>query len=140
MDKYLSKHPNVMGYCDNHAYFSNSAIHWVLRKLVYGIPSKYCTHEMDPYATKFYGVLPARVDFLKNVYGLPAEKCELLVMGADDDLVDATLKTEIRSEMRTKYNIADGDFLIMTGVKIDAFKTHTLLLMDVIKRINNLKL
>ena len=28
-----------------------------------------------------------RVDFLKELYDIPAEKCELLVMGADDTIL-----------------------------------------------------
>ncbi|MDD6211889.1 MAG: glycosyltransferase, partial [Clostridiales bacterium] len=84
-------------------------------------------------------VLPARVEFLKNLYKLPAEKCELLVMGADDDLVEAAAKPEVRATIRQKYHIADDDFLIMTGGKIDQFKTQTLLLMEAVQKINDPK-
>ena len=43
---------------------------------------------INPYVNKFYGVLPARVDFLINEYKLPKNKVELLVMGADDDCIE----------------------------------------------------
>lgn len=74
---------------DNHSDFSNSARNWlsknVLHKIVWRTMAKNRT-----ICKKFYGVLPARVDFLIDVYNLPKEKCELLVMGADDDLVKRT--------------------------------------------------
>ncbi len=132
---YLKKHPNVRVYVDNHADFSNSATNWVSRKVLHGIVWKYCAHRINPYTKKFYGVLPARVDFLRNIYGLPHDKCELLVMGADDDAVQAAAKPEVRQEIREKYGLKDDDFVIMTGGKIDAYKTQTLLLMEAVKRI-----
>lgn len=57
--------------------------------------------KIEPYVKKFYGVLPARVDFLIDVYNLPKEKCELLVMGADDDLVKKNEKPEIRKKFES---------------------------------------
>lgn len=93
--------------------------------------------KIEPYVKKFYGVLPARVDFLIDVYNLPKEKCELLVMGADDDLVKKNEKPEIRKKIRKQYNISEQDFLVMTGGKIDAFKTQTFLLMEAINEIKN---
>lgn len=138
--KYLKEHKNVKVYCDNHADFSNSATNFVSKNLLHGIVWKHCAHEIEPYATKFYGVLPCRVDFLKNIYGLPAEKCELLVMGADDDLVKAAAAPEVRRSIREQYGIADDDFLVITGGKIDAWKTQTLLLMQAVREIDDPKL
>lgn len=137
---YVREHRNVKVYCDNHADFSNSATNWVSKNLLHGIVWKHCAKRIEPYTKKFYGVLPARVDFLKNVYGLPPEKCELLVMGADDDAVKKADRPEVKKSVREKYHIADDDFLVMTGGKIDAFKTQTLMLMDAVNRIDNEKL
>ncbi len=131
--KFIKRH-NVQVYVDNHADFSNSAKNWVSRRLLHGIVWKRCAKRIEPLVAKFYGVLPARVDFLKNVYGVSAEKCELLVMGADDALVYATSQKE---ELEKKYNICKDDFLIVTGGKIDAFKTQTLLLMKAVSEITN---
>jgi len=140
--RYLKKHPSVKVYADNHADFSNSATNWLSKNVLHKIIWKSCAKKIEPYVTRFYGVLPARVDFLKNVYGLPEEKVELLVMGADDDKVSEASKPEIRSEIRSKYGIADDDFLIITGGKIDLFKKQTLLLMDAVNNIakKNVKL
>lgn len=137
--KYLKKHPNVTVYVDNHADFSNSAKNWMSFTFLHKILWKHCAKIINPYTKKFYGVLPARVDFLKNVYNLPPEKIELLVMGADDDRVEAALKPEVRSEIRKKYGIAEDDFLIITGGKIDNFKKQILYLMEAVNKLQNAK-
>jgi glycosyltransferase involved in cell wall biosynthesis len=92
---------------------------------------------IEPYTTRFYGVLPARVDFLKNVYKIPEEKVDLLLMGADDEKVIKAKDPNVRKEIREKYKIKEDDFLIMTGGKIDTAKWQTLLLMEAVKEINN---
>lgn len=137
---YLKKHKNVVVYVDNHADFSNSATNWLSKNILHGIIWCHCAKIIEPFTTKFYGVLPARVDFLKNIYKLPANKCELLVMGADDDLVEAASKPEVRQSIRKKYGISEDDFLVITGGKIDQWKTQTLLLMEAVKNINDPKL
>ncbi len=137
--KYVKKHPQVKVYVDNHADFSNSATNWLSKNVLHKMIWKHCAQMIEPYTTKFYGVLPVRVDFLKNVYGLPADKCELLVMGADDDAVKAADKPKIKAEIRNKYGIDADDFLVITGGKIDAFKTQTLLLMEAVQKIDDPK-
>ncbi len=140
--KYLKKHPDTRVYADNHADFSNSASNWVSKNILHKIIWRHYAKKLEPYTAKFYGVLPARVDFLKSVYGLPEEKCELLVMGADDDEVKKAKKPEMRAEKRKKYGLTDSDFVIMTGGKIDHNKRETLQLMDAVNAISdrNIKL
>ena len=135
--KYLKKHPNVTVFVDNHADFSNSATNWFSKNVLHKIVWKHTEHEIEPYTKKFYGVLPVRVDFLKDIYGLPSEKCELLVMGADDDLVKMAKSTNARDRIRQQYGINEDDFLIMTGGKIDQWKTQTLLLMQAVQNIKD---
>ena len=133
--RYLDKHREVKVYCDNHADFSNSATNWFSKNILHKIIWRRCAQRINPYTIKFYGVLPARVDFLVNMYGLPTEKCELLVMGADDDLVEKASQIDVKNRIRKKYGIKNDDFLIVTGGKIDAWKAQTLLLMDAVKSI-----
>lgn len=137
--RYLKKHPNVRVYADNHADFSNSAKNWVSKYIQHRILWRRCAQKINPYVTKFYGVLPARVDFLVNEYKLPARKVELLVMGADDDAVKAAQSDEIKGAIRAKYGIAPDDFLIMYGGKTDNYKKQTLLLMDAVNRLQDPK-
>ena len=138
--KYLRTHSNVVTYVDNHADFSNSATNWMSKNILHKIIWRYHAQKINPFVKKWYGVLPARVDFLKDVYGLPANKIEFLPMGADDDLVEKYTHPEIRLEYRKKYDIAEDDQLIVTGGKIDLAKTQTMLLMDAVNQINNPKL
>lgn len=127
--KYLRSVPQIPVYVDNHADFSNGATNWFSKNILHKIVWRWCAHKIEPYAKKFYGVLPARVDFLKDVYELPAEKCELLVMGADDELVEKAKVSGAREQIRAQYGIAEDDFLVMTGGKINHNRPETLNLM-----------
>ena len=137
--KYLKENKNVKVYVDNHADYSNSATNFLSKNILHKIFWKRSAKMIEPYVTKFYGVLPARVDFLTDLYKLPKEKCELLVMGADDEKVKEAAATEVRESIRGKYKINDDDFLIVTGGKIDEFKRQTLYLMDAVNNIDNRK-
>lgn len=134
--KYLRKNPGVKTYVDNHNDFSNSGRNMVSKYVLHKGIWKLMYKKIAPYTEKFYGVLPARVDFLINIYGTPKNKTELLVMGADDEEIERVEIKHTREEIRKRYGIKDDDFLIVTGGKIDAFKTQTLLLLEAINEIN----
>lgn len=135
--KYLKKYPNVVAYVDNHADFSNSATNWLSKNILHRMIWKHYAQLILPYTKKFYGVLPARVDFLKDIYKIPKEKIKLLMMGVDDDLVGKARDFAVRQDLRNIYNISKDDFLIMTGGKIDLAKHQTLLLMQAVQEIPN---
>lgn len=135
--KYLKKHNNVTCYADNHADFSNSATNWISKNVLHRIIWRYYAQMLVPYVKKFYGVLPARIDFIVKMYGIPKYKCDLLVMGADDDYVEKS--AFMRESIRKKYDIYNDDFLLLTGGKIDMEKQQTLLLMKAVQRLNNPK-
>lgn len=135
--RYLKLHTGITVYVDNHADFSNSATNWFSKNILHKIVWRRCERKIEPFTKKFYGVLPARVDFLINIYKLPPEKCELLVMGADDDQVKKAKESNARRLIRSKYGISDGDFLLVSGGKIDKWKTQTILLMQAVHRIKN---
>ena len=137
--RYLKKNPKTVVYVDNHSDFSNSATNWVSKHIQHEIVWKHYAQMINPYVKKFYGVLPARVDFLINEYKLPKDKVELLVMGADDENVKNADNPGTIKSLRSKYGIKEDDFLIMTGGKIDQWKTQTLLLMEAVKQIKDEK-
>lgn len=138
--KYLKENPNVKVFVDNHADFSNSATNWVSKNILHKILWRRCAKMIEPYTTKFYGVLPARVDFLVDMYKLPKEKVDLLVMGADDEEVKKVQHKETIEFVRKENGINEDEFFIVTGGKIDLFKPQTLLLMEAVNRIPNAKL
>lgn len=135
--KYKKENPQVIIYADNHADFTNSATNWLSKEILHKIIWRHYAQLLVPYVQKFYGVLPVRVDFLKDVYHIPSKKCELLVMGADDDLVMQAKRLNMRNYIRGKYGISENDFLIITGGKVDQWKTQTLLLMKAVLKLNN---
>lgn len=139
--KYLKTHQECTVYADNHSDFSNSARNWISKNILHRLLWKHMAQAVNPYVKRFYGVLPARVDFLVDVYKLPREKCYLLLMGADDEYVESALNQESIKKTKVGYDVESSDFLIVTGGKIDLAKTQTLLLMEAVKRIQgNVKL
>ena len=134
--KYLSSHPNVVAYADNHADYSNSGTNWISKNILHKIIWKHYARKLFPYVRKFYGVLPARVGFLTDCYGVPSEKCELLVMGADDELVEETKRLNKREKVRRAYEVSDDDFLIATGGKINKYRPEVLNLIKAVININ----
>lgn len=131
--KYVKKHPNVKLFVDNHADFTNSATNVLSKILLHKIVWKHYAHKLLPYTEKFWGVLPARVEFLTDVYKLPKEKCDLLVMGADDELVEKSNTQKEDKKLREQYGIRNTDLLIVTGGKIDKAKIQTELLIKAVK-------
>ena len=135
--RYAKKHVDVIIYVDNHCDFSNSATNWISKNILHKIVWKSKAKRLNPYVKKFYGVVPARVDFLAEMYDLPREKIELLEMGADDEKVQIAADKNKISNLRKKYAIKDSDFLIVTGGKIDQAKQQTLLLMEAVKELSH---
>ena len=121
---------------DGHSDFSNSAQGFVSRRILHGIIYKHCAREIEPYVTKFYGVLPARVDFFIDVYNLPKDKVDLLVMGSEDKKAEAAMTEENIADNRKKYGVEPDDFLVVFGGKVDLAKTQVLLLMDAVNHMN----
>src|SRR5690625_2302741 len=74
--KYAERNPKVKIYVDNHADFSNSARNWLSKNILHKIIWRRCAHLIEPFTDKFYGVLPARVDFLRDMYKLPKDNIE----------------------------------------------------------------
>lgn len=135
--KYLKKHPNVKCRVDNHADHTNSAIS-IFGEIIHKTLWKYTANRINKYSQVFYGVLPARCDFLYEMYDVPKEKIELLVMGADDELVEESKK---RLDLtRAKYNISSNDFLIVSGGKIDIHKKEIINLLKSYQKMDNNKI
>ena len=125
---FIKKYGSTKIYVDCHADFVNSARNCISKNILHKVIYKYCFQKIEPYTRKFYGTLPLRVNFLKDVYNIPEHKTELLLMGVDDTLVDKSKKDDIRKDVRKKYNIFFNDFLIVTGGKIGREKNiHSLI-------------
>jgi 1,2-diacylglycerol 3-alpha-glucosyltransferase len=129
--RYARSHPNVKIYVDGHTDFMNSAKTWISKNILHRIIYRYCAQSIEPYTRKFYGVLPVRVDFFQTMYGIPAEKTDLLVLGAEDSKVDLDRRDDIRSLLRKELGIQDSDFVVVSGGKIDRRKNIHILMRAV---------
>jgi len=140
--KYAEKHPQVKIFVDGHADFSNSARGFISRNILHRLIYRFCAQKILPYTTKFWGTLPARVDFFHNVYGIPKEKIDFLPMGADDDMIAKHNSLKEKEETKNKFGFSSNDFIIVSGGKIDFAKTQTLLLMGAVNELEkkNVKL
>ncbi len=129
---YVKKHPNCKLYVDNHADYSNSAKNFISKWVLHRIIWRYYAKKLIPFTEKFWGVLPARVDFLIENYGIPRDKCGLLVMGADDDSIDKASSAEVVARTRAEFGFGADDVVVVTGGKIDPAKPQVLSLMEAV--------
>jgi 1,2-diacylglycerol 3-alpha-glucosyltransferase len=127
--RFLKKNPSTKVFVDCHADFSNSARSFMSKYFLHGILYRFCAKVIEPYTSIFWGVLPARVDFLEKMYGIPRQKIRLLVMGGEDEKIEKAVQSIKTNALRSNHGVDENDFLIVTGGKIDEHKSQTLLLM-----------
>lgn len=133
--KYLDCHPQVRFYADNHNDYYNRPLGGWKRKTIRTLFPCKIGQRMATKARKMWGVTPWRVQYLHDVFGVPKEKIDLLVMGGDERYVDLAHRDAIRKRIRSKYGIAEHTFLVVTGGKIDKAK-NTHLLIEAIDRLS----
>ena len=131
---YVKNNKETVLFFDNHCDEKNSASNFISKNVLHKIIWKHYINKVAPYVKKFYGVLPARVDFMKKMYNIADDKCELLCMGADDELVEKAKNNGSGKSLREKYGIKDDDYLLCTGGKINKNRSETLDLMKVISK------
>ena len=117
----------------------NSAKSWLSKYILHKIIWRILIKRIEPYVIKFYGVLPIRVEFMKEMYGVKEEKLDLLLLGADDELIEKTINTTDTEAIRKTCEIGEEDFFIITGGKIDKNKTQIFTLMKAINKIESHK-
>lgn len=135
--KYKRAHPKLRIFVDNHADFKNSAKNFISKNIMHRIIWRHEAKKLLPITEQFYGVLPARVDFLRDVYKLPADKVQLLCIGADDEYVEKYSSVEKRMATRDRYGYSPNDIVVITGGKINSNRPETLELMKAVIDCNN---
>lgn len=132
--------PNCVIVQDNHFdYNIGFNPHESVKNRVKGYIWKLVYKLNDKYISRVYGVTPWRKDYAIDVFGVPREKADVLIMGADDDYLNFSQRVEIKREIRTTNQISESDFLIVTGGKLDK-KKEILTLMQAVNRLVNVKL
>lgn len=120
--KYKELNKDVTIYADNHADYINSAKKFLSKNVLHKIIWRYKIKNFLPYCKKFWGVTPNRCNFLREVYKVPADKIDLLPMGADSNKIDFAHKYEIRELIRKKFFLQPDDFIVISGGRIDKRK------------------
>lgn len=126
--KYKLKNSSVRVFVDSHSDYYNTPIKTISNRILYKCIFSYFAKRLYSVCETFWGVTPWRIEYLRDVFDLPEEKTKLLVMGGDDSRIDYAHKDKIRAEFRLKHNIADNEYVIVTGGKIDRTKNIHLLI------------
>lgn len=126
--KYLKRNPGVQVYIDCHTDLINSATNWISMNILHKIVYRFCAKSVEKYTTWFYGTLPTRNDFLRQIYGIAPQKVKLLPLGVDDSSFSWDEEQSIRTTIRSKLNIQESDFVIISGGKIDEKKNIHILI------------
>ena len=127
--KYKIKHPKTRLIVDNHADDYNSAKNILSKTFLHKFIWRNLVKKSLKYVDVFFGVTPSRVDFMNKLYHIPPSKTKLLVMGADDDLVNQILSQDTYDTERLKQGFTKTDFVLVFGGKIDSKKEAILELM-----------
>lgn len=134
--KYTKNKGNIKLYIDQHADYYNSPVNTIKKRIAAKVLFGFSIRRAVRYTEKFWGVTPWRCQYLNEIYGVPKEKIDLLTMGGDDDKINFEHREAIRQQFRKELNLAENDFVIITGGKIDKAK-NIHLLMQAVKNINN---
>lgn len=132
--KYIKEKNVKQVYVDNHADLMNSATTWLSKEILHKVIWRYCVKTLEPYIDMYYGVLPKRVLFLHEMYGISDAKCKLLRMGADDEYVKSAENNIDKTKKR--YGVKEDKFIIVTGGKINSKKRQIILLQKAVQKLN----
>lgn len=130
---YIKKvNPNCVLVLDNHLDpnigFPKGKKSTAILKLFYRMVYKY----NNKYVSKVYGVTPWRAEYAHSFFGVPRDKIDVLIMGADDEKIDFANRNRIRNSLRYENHLKDEDFVIVTGGKIDKKKR----IIELMKAVN----
>lgn len=120
--------PNCKIVQDNHLDYNIGLKFATVKEKLIRTYHRYENKKSIPYVDKVYGVTPWRKTYAEDYFRIPKDKTDVLIMGADDEKIDFQNREKIREEIRNKYGVLQGDFLIVTGGKIDARKKIDLLM------------
>lgn len=126
--RYVENNPNCKLIADNHAAYINSGTNFLSRQILHKIIYKYIINKSLPYINKIFVIAPGCKKFAKEMYNIPEEKMEYLLLGADTEKIDFENKEEIRKEIRKRLDIKISDFVLITGGKLNKGKNIELLL------------
>ena len=119
---YAKSNPGVRVVVDNHSDFINSGRSLLSKHVLHKIIYRWCAQKLDEVADTFYGVLPNRVAFLRDVYKVSADKLRFLPLGADLSKIDLDQREAIRQQVRADLKISADKVVLISGGRLDARK------------------
>lgn len=137
--KYMKKNPKCKMVEDNHMDYNIGNKTNTLKEKAIRSWLRFLNRKSIKYVSKVYGVTPWRKQYAEDYFKIPANKTDVLIMGADDEKMHIEKRMDLRKEVRDKYRIKPDDFLIVTGGKIDKNKKIDVL-MQACKELGNVKL
>ena len=130
--RYKRNHPNIKLYVDNHVDWINVSKNWIWHLFYYELTLPMQVKLLGDTVDYYIGVSPMRCQFLNKVFNVPRNKIRFLPIGCDTEL--AGLIEGDGESLRAKYDLCAGDFVIVTGGKLDRSK-GTLELIDACKEL-----
>lgn len=133
--RYIKMHPHTGLYVDSHADYFNAPTDSFKGKIdaleisLYG-------RVLSSKAIKFWGTLPWRVKYLQEAFRIPAEKTDLLIMGADENKIHGLDGANVRSKIRHEFKIPEDAFLVVSGGRLDKRKNQ-IALCEAISRLSD---
>lgn len=137
--KYIKKNPKCKIVEDNHMDYNIGNKTNTLKEKIIRSWLRFLNRKSIKYVSKVYGVTPWRKQYAEDYFKIPANKTDVLIMGADDEKMHIEKRRDLRKEVRDEYRIKPDDFLIVTGGKIDKNKKIDVL-MQACKELGNVKL
>ncbi len=137
--KYMKNNPRCKLVEDNHMDYNIGNNSNTIKERLIRLWLRYLNKKSIKYVSKVYGVTPWRKTYAEDYFKIPADKTDVLLMGADDDQMNFEQRKAVRESIRNHYGIMSDDFLIVTGGKIDRNKKIDVL-MKACSEIDNVKL
>lgn len=131
--RYAKEYPNVRVYTDCHSDYYNNPIKTIGQKIRHFERGRW-GRSLCEISQRMWGTTPWRVEYLQDIYKIPAEKTGLLIMGADEKYIVGKDKDEVRKNVRKQYGIPNNAFLVVTGGTLDKRKQQNLL-FDAVKQL-----
>ncbi len=120
--RYKKKNPECVIVQDNHLDKNIGLTVKNLRDIIIRTWFRFLNRISIKYVDKVYGVTPWRQEYAEEYFGIPKNKTDILIMGADDECINLPEKKKIRDTIRKQYAIPDDKFVVISGGKIDSRK------------------
>ncbi len=122
--KYIKKiNPKCIVVADSHATRDNANIMACnIKNVIFRLLLKVFNQYMSRFYRRIYGIVEDAVDVMVKYAGIPRNKTAILGLGYDDTLIDFEHQTEIREEIRKKYDVPQDAFLLVHGGKLNNAK------------------